>query len=280
MNLLKPRRQQHRFVMGNHMNKILYIFILTLITFSCNRISDKRNIERLESSKFYKDYNIFTRQGIDLIDKNNLTLPFIQEYDRNDSLIIIRIYTEDFDSFLYMVLPVNDGYVFKSSFSPLECSGMYFIKIDSNKIIRYNYQDIPYELIKNETDSMSLYQIVPFSIEVITKDYIKFILYQNYIEDKYNVDINERGKLSKMKDKFVLPFNAKIDLNGGFETYGDNLYLTKIIEMTNGYYGLQYVMDTGDSANAQTFNKGRIRFDHYDYYPKQFKIWRPYLKLI
>jgi hypothetical protein len=266
--------------MCNHMNKILYILLFTTIVISCNKSADKKLVERLDSSRFYKDYDIFTRKGIDPIDKNNLTLPFIQEYDRNDSLITLRIYTKDFDSFQFIVIPIKDGYVFETAFNPNECQGKYFITIDSGKIIRYNYQDIPNELIKNETDSMSLYQIVPFSIEVITKDYIKFITYQNYIKDKFNFDINERGALSKMKNKFVLPFKANIDLNGGFETYGENLYLTKIIEMTNGYYGLQYVMDTGDSVNAQTFNKGNIRLNQYDYYPKQFKIWRPYLKLI
>jgi hypothetical protein len=266
--------------MTNLSKYILYLALLIPFAISCKPKNTKIQIDKIETSLFYKDYDIFFRKGIDMLDKNNLTLPFIQEYERNDSLIKLRIFTNDFRYYEYFALPVKDGYTLNSIFNPNECIGIDYATIDSGRIIIYNYKDLPYELIKNYKDEMCLRQIIPEYIKVISRDNITMIFFMDYLKDRFKCDPNECGKLEKMKDKFVLPFCAKIDLKAGFETFGKNLRLSKMEEVDSGYYENEYWMESENEEDSIPFNKGQIIFKFREFHKSYFKKFKPYYELI
>src|SRR6187431_704787 len=141
-------------------------FIFILIIFSA---CSKNKTEKIDSSKFYSDYDIFKRKGIGLLNPDSLSFPFIQVYEENDSIITLRIFTTRFDNFEEALIPKKDGFVVYKLYKYQDNPNYIFSTIVNDTVIRYGYSENPYYLSEEEKQLLT-HQIFPDVIEIYTRN--------------------------------------------------------------------------------------------------------------
>jgi hypothetical protein len=255
------------------MKSIIYLFLLTSLICSCGQ---RAEVDFIKGSRFYKDYDIFKRTGINEIDSAELEVPFIQEYSRTDSVITLRVYDSYLDAFETVEIPAIDGIELREEYNYNDAPDWIYGTISNGKVIRYGYYADPYSQELTKRKEIFLYDIIPDQIQIITEDTIKTVLYQSYLEDKYGIDCNDHGDWSKMKDRVILPFKAAVNVNWGFRVLKDNVHIEVITDSADYYNRTIYVSDSYGSKDKEKFGSTYHRLSR-DAYFRPFKKYRDYL---
>jgi hypothetical protein len=255
------------------MKKITPLLLLTFLIYSCGQRSD---VDFIKGSRFYKDYDIFQRAGIIEIDSSNLEIPFIQEYIKTDSVITLRVYDSNLEEFETVKIPAKDGIRLGSNYNYSDAPNWIYGTIENHKIIRYGYDLNPYDKEISSRKEIFLYDIIPTLIEIITEDTIKTILFQDYFEDKYKIDVNENGDWKKMKNKMILPFEAGVDINSGFDDLKDMVHMEVIRDSADYYTRTIYASNAYGSDDKAKFGDS-FHMVSRDAYFRPFKKYRSYL---
>lgn len=144
-----------------------------------NKIDDHQNI------KFYKDFDIFSRQGINEILTDTLFTPFFGVSNLNDTILSLTL----FDTTLVTKMKIpKDGQVIYTYRDINDGPSHIFAKIENNEIIRYGYDENPYQPNKI---------IKPRNIEIVSGDSV-FTFFESCWD---NISTN------------ILPFSFAIDRN-------------------------------------------------------------------
>ena len=269
-----PARQMMRLYIKTMKKNIL--LLLTFLIYSCGQ---RGNVDFARGAKFYRDYDVFKRTGIDEIDSVDLEIPFIQEYARTDSVITLRVYESYLDEFETVKIPARDEIELKAVYNYKDAPNWIYGKISNGKIIRYGYSSDPYDKALPKRKEIYLYDIIPDQIQIITRDTIKTILYQSYLENRYGIDINDHGDWSEMKDKVIRPFKAEVNVNWGFKDLKDNIHIEVITDSADYYNRTMYISDSYGSEDKEKFGDAFHQVSR-DAYFRPFKIYRDYLNPI
>ncbi len=118
----------------------------------------KNELINNESSKFFTDFDIFERKGLNEILGDTLRTPFFQLYPSSDSLYQLILFTHsEKEEFV-----VPKGNILIYTFHDIYDGPRHiYSKIERNEIIRYGYSENPYKYDK---------VLVPERIEVIKQD--------------------------------------------------------------------------------------------------------------
>ena len=118
----------------------------------------RNNIDKNRKIKFYKDFDIFSRRGIEEIFSDTLYTPFFGVSNLNDTLFSLTF----FDSTLVKEMRIPKGSQIIHTFYDISDGPRHiYAKIENNEIIRYGYNEDPYYSNNN---------IKPESIEIISRD--------------------------------------------------------------------------------------------------------------
>lgn len=190
------------------------------------------------NKKFYKDFDIFSRQGINEIATDTLFTPFFGVSNLNDTLLSLTL----FDTTLVTKMKIPKGDLVIYTYRDINDGPNYiFAKIENNEIIRYGYDEDPYHSNKN---------IKPESIEIVSGDSV-FTFFESCWE-----------KISKN----ILPFSLQVD-----RTCQDCLihYHTPDPQDHKVYH---FYRDNDSSEYTSRQNPG----DGLWYFQKRLKYWRDF----
>jgi hypothetical protein len=143
----------------------------------------RNDVDNYRNIKFYKDFDIFSRRGIDEISSDTLFTPFFGMSNLNDTIINLTFFDTTLvtkmripkdDQVIYTYRDINDG------------PSHIFAKIQNNEIIRYGYDEDPYHSNKS---------VKPVEIEIVSGDSV-FTFFESCWE-----------KISKK----ILPFSLEVD---------------------------------------------------------------------
>jgi hypothetical protein len=258
------------------MKKIAHLFLSIFFVCSCGQRTD---VDFIKGSRFYKDYDIFQRAGIDEIDSSNLEIPFIQEYIKTDSVITLRVYDSKLEEFETVKIPAKDGIQLRSNYNYSDAPNWIYGTIENGKIIRYGYESNPYDKDISSRKEIFLYDIIPHLVEIITEDTIKTIRFQSYFEEEYKIDVNETGDWEKMKNKMILPFDAGVDINSGFDDLKDMVHIEVIRDSADYYIRTIYASNAYGSDDKAKFG-GSFHLVSCGAYFRPFRKYRSYLNPI
>jgi hypothetical protein len=133
----------------------LMIMIMIISACSRNNISDKfiiRNqIQNFEKSTFSKDFNIFKRQGIGLLNSDTLEFPFFQILDLNDSCYEVVLYKPKIKE--KIIIPKGDQLMY--AFHNITDGPRHiYYKIFTDRIITFEYEEKLDEILNSNSDSL------------------------------------------------------------------------------------------------------------------------------
>lgn len=152
----------------------------SLIFVSCHHSNSTKNkaeftqkseLNNLDA-KFYKDFDIFNRKGIDEIDGDTLYYPFFEYFSTSDSTSQLNLHRNDEYGLRVdeMVVPLGEQVIY--TFHDIKDGPRhYYAKIIGDTIIRFNYTEIKAnEIVGFDKDSVMYYKIIPSDIEYIFHD--------------------------------------------------------------------------------------------------------------
>ncbi len=192
------------------MKKYVLIFYILI---SCNDKSSNRivylsakKIDNYSDSKFYQDFNIFSRKGIEQLDEDTLKFPFFQMRNLNDSTIELTQFTAEMK--YRFEIPIGDRITY--SFHDIADGPRHvYTKIFSDKIVSYGYDNTLNEVKEAQADSIALENIVPSEIVIMKQDTV-YSYYFGHCLDLSEIDIEESMVAVVDIDKYwIEPFNAR-----------------------------------------------------------------------
>jgi hypothetical protein len=215
-----------------HLKKALYLSIF-LVIWSCQSRQIESNYNDIEYQEqasgsildttqnltLFRDYDPFERRGIEKLEKGKVRTPFIQIFSKTDSVIVLRIFEDNLADYEEALVPLVDGIELTKSYDYIDNPNVIFGKISGKQIIRYGYLNSnPYDLDKKDS-SVYLHEIIPYTIEIISRDTIKSLNYFQYVNEKFGTDINDNGRFKAMASKIVFPFRADINYEKTFPDF-------------------------------------------------------------
>jgi hypothetical protein len=261
------------------LKKILYLSIFSL-TWSCQprQIESNYNdveyqaqigrsiLDTTQNLTLFRDYDPFERRGIEKLERGKVKVPFIQIFSRTDSVIILRIFEDNLEDYEEALIPAVDGIELTKSYDFTDNPNVIFGKISGKQIIRYGYLNSnPYDLDKKDS-SVYLHEIIPYTIEIISRDTIKSLNYFQYVHDRFGMDINDNGPFKVMASKIVFPFRASINYEKDFSKLSKILYWTVITETDSTLIYQSYIKD----INSVTKGRPIVVL-------RKFRYWRTHL---
>jgi hypothetical protein len=232
--------------------KILILLIFLLFFAGCSEnelrfpstnrkiLCKKTEIDNYEISKFYKDYDIFSRKGITEVLGDSFYIPFFAISNLNDTTTLLRL----FDTISVTKMEIPKGNQTIASFHNITDGPRYiYAKIQGAEIIRYGYATDPFVSEKD---------IIPEIIEVISRDTLLTFF---------------RSCL-KTSARKVMPFSEAVD-----RKCLD--CLVHCFSKDNDTYAFHYYgnLDSTESLSKQKPGKGLYLFQ------RRFKYWRDYHNL-
>lgn len=241
------------------------LIILILIISACSetinndRFTLRNNIEGSGKSTFSKDFNIFKREGIKLIDSDTLEFPFFQIMDLNDSCIEVVLHKPKIKE--RMTIPKGNQLMY--TFHNITDGPRHiYYKIFKDRIITYGYEERLDEIINSNVDSICLYTLLPQEVQVIKQDSI-----YTYFSDCFtSLDINTiitKGDFLKVA---IYPFQIEPKESCDRSTV---MYFDDIGHFCHFY---------NDRGNKESLSKEHPGMGLYNY-KKEFKYWREYFNL-
>ncbi len=174
------------------------------------------------NARFFKDFDIFSRKGIDEIEGDTLRYPFFEYFRISDSTFQLNLHRNDEYGLRVneMVIPVGEQAIY--TFHDINDGPRhYYAKIIGDTIIRFNYTELkPTEIAALSKDSVMYYEIIPSDIEYIFHD----TCFLFWPDCNFHKDIEDAGEKSEeqgintsitQKDilKYaIMPFDSKLNL--------------------------------------------------------------------
>ncbi len=251
------RWAQFRRTMKKHL-----IFVLILI--SCSERSSEttayfltKKADNYRDSKFYKDFDIFSRRGVGQLVGDTLNFPFFQVRDLNDSTIALTQFTREIK--IDLKIPKDNRITYQ--FHDIADGPRHvYTKILADRIISYGYDNTLKELENAEMDSVFLQDILPSVIVIMERDTTKSYYFGQCI-DLPEVDVDDFRVSKNDIDKYwIEPFTAKLKLgckdkvsffdeSGIQKEYFENIIEEKLhprivgqreFQFWRPYYGVEY----------------------------------------
>ena len=176
--------------------KNLTILICLALLSNCNS-----TLEEKTEKKYFTDYDFFSQKGVIKLDKADLEYPYFEQNQITDSTILLTLHNGFWskekievpkrDKVIYNFFDINDG------------PKHYFSKLTGDKLIRYGYNLHPKEIL-NSKEVLPFHNLIPSSIEIITRD--TFYLYSYHCF--FNEDINTMIPINEISQKIILPFEV------------------------------------------------------------------------
>ena len=228
----------------------LLIFISLLLLISCSENILKQH-NKIEIGKYYKDYNIFERKGLNPIDSTKLNGLFFAEIDNTDSTILLVIY-ENRKELNRITIPKEDNIIY--NFSDIyDGPRHYFSKVSGKDIIRYSYDYHPNQFLEEDgREEKMIYEIVPSYVELITSDTL-IVFSLNCYYDKFENNMNTSIEIDNIEEHSIMPFS---------------LDLKKLMD-SNCDREILYFEDDDLHSNDSNFEKLYI-------FERKFDIWKPF----
>jgi hypothetical protein len=191
---------------------ISIIIIFTLLSCSVDRKDYSLREELSENgvARFYKDFDIFSRQGHEEILGDTLKIPFFQVQLNNDSSIKLTIFKKDFEKEIIVPKGETIQYDFDDIYDGPRHN---YYKIFKDSIVVFGYDKKIDEVEKWQVDSAVFYDLLPRQIEILTGDTLYI-----YLQECLNIKTtgNDESELEIPKKDFlrfsVQPFSRVIDL--------------------------------------------------------------------
>jgi hypothetical protein len=190
--------------------------LFVLIIISCSQKSPEvkayfltKKTDNYSDSKFYKDFDIFSRKGIGQLIGDTLNFPFFQVRDLNDSTIELTQFTTEIR--IDLKIPKDDRITYQ--FHDIADGPRHvYTKIFADKIVSFGYDNTLKELEEIQTDSISLQDILPSEIVIMERDTINSYYFGQCL-DLPGIDIDafrvSKGDIDKY---WIEPFTAKLKL--------------------------------------------------------------------
>jgi hypothetical protein len=247
------------------MDRVLLLITILFTTLSCsidNRdYSLRKDLSDNGAAKFYKDFDIFSRQGHEEIISDTLRRPFFKVRLNNDSSINLTIFKKEFEK--EIIVPKDETLLY--DFDDINDGPRHnYYKIFKDSIVVFGYNSKIDEVANWQRDSIFLFELLPTEIQILTPDTL-YDFFQECLNIK-TMDNNESEFEIPKKDflRFsVQPFSKTIDLNCTdclihyFDSTGQIRHYYRHTK-ENEYLGKK---NTGDGLYG---------------YKKEFKYWRDY----
>jgi len=185
---------------------LIICFLLALLA-SCNQEKEyllKSDFNSNENSRFFKDFNIFSRKGVDEVLGDTLRLPFFQVNDRTDSSILLTVFKRDYQREL--LIPKDEKLIY-TFFDIADGPKHNYYKIFQDRIVVYGYDNKIDDIQNWIGDSVSMDELLPADVTIMTGDTI-FTFFSNCFEQH----LIRIAKTDYIKYA-VLPFSKKLDIN-------------------------------------------------------------------
>lgn len=243
----------------------IFTSLTAFMTVSCSveksEYSLRNDLSDNGASRFYKDFDIFSRQGHDEILGDTLRRPFFKVRLNNDSSINLTIFKSEFEKEII----VPKGATLLYDFDDITDGPRHnYYKIFKESIVVFGYNNKIDEVEKWTEDSTFIFELLPIDIQILTAD----TLY-NFFQECLNIKTTgtDESELEIPKKDFlrfsVQPFSRTIDLNcincliHYFDTTGRMRHYYRYTEESE-YLGKN---NPGDGLYG---------------YKKEFKHWRDY----
>jgi hypothetical protein len=247
------------------MDKALVSIIMLFTAFSCSvdkkDYSIKRELNENGTARFYKDFDIFSRQGHEEIIGDTLRRPFFKVRFNNDSSMNLTVFKKGFEK----EITVPKGETLLYDFDDINDGPRHnYYKIFKDSIVIFGYDSKIDEVETWQRDSIFLFELLPTEIQILTGD----TLY-NFFQECLNIKTMgpDESELEIPKMDFlrfsVQPFSTTIDLRCDdclvhyFDSIGHMRHYYRYNE-ANDYLGKR---NPGDGLYG---------------YKKEFKYWRDY----
>lgn len=165
----------------------------------------KNKADNYSLSKFYKDFDIFNRKGIEQLLQDTLYFPFFQVNDLNDSTLELILFATEKrtehkipkdNRTTYRFYDITDG--------PRHV----YTKIYEDRIVSYGYGNTLTELKNSGTNNIYLSEVVPSEITIMKSDSV-LSFYFGQCLDLQGIDIDEFQVSKTDIDKYwIEPFTA------------------------------------------------------------------------
>ncbi|HEY0744449.1 MAG TPA: hypothetical protein VGD40_23445 [Chryseosolibacter sp.] len=247
------------------MDRVFLLIIILFTTLSCSidkrDYSLRKDLSDNGTSKFYRDFDIFSRQGHEEIIGDTLRRPFFKVRLNSDSSINLTIFKRGFEK----EITVPKGETLLYDFDDINDGPRHnYYKIFKDSIVVFGYDNKIDEVEKWQGDSIFLFELLPTEIQILTGD----TLY-NFFQECLNTRTigNEESELKiPRKDFFrfsVQPFSRTIDLDC------DNCLIHYFD--TAGHMR-HYYRHNKETEYLSKRNPGDGLYG----YKKEFKYWRDY----
>lgn len=249
---------------------MLFAGALLLIGSGCQTSTNKKQLKMtiVPGHHYYADYDFFERKPYDTLTGDAIQPPCIEEVEKNDTVVYIRIHTDHTNPPTTVAVPLRDGVTITEEIGKGE--SIHYYRTRNDTLILYSYGSYIHSPGYFGTDSIfwDADTIQPEGISYITRDQqLSISLFpQDYYDEKYK-EVSAR----LMPKTSVLPFSIRPDLSKGFDFYKHNLLITRYVKETDStsFYQEYYQPEAPDQ-------KGTKR---YDGYPEPFRHWRRHLEI-
>ena len=178
---------------------------ITVIYLGCLNTESNQN----GNIKYYKDYNIFLRSGINEMEISARKAPFIAEINHSDSTILLEI--NDGKKKNQVLIPKGNEIIY-NFYDIHDGPRHYFSKVFKNHIIRYAYTEFhPNQFEQGIKKPPLLYEITPYLIEIITQD-TQIIFYGDCYFKNYYSDLNKIIPVDSIPNYAIKPFSIDIEV--------------------------------------------------------------------
>jgi hypothetical protein len=243
----------------------ILVLAMAFIIISCDstrkEVLLRKDIDDKGSARFYKDFNIFSRQGVDEIKEDTLRRPFLKVRMNADSSILLTVFKTDLER--QVIIPKGDSlryYFHDVSDGPRH----HYYKIFKDSMVVYGYESKIDEVQHWPEDSISLFYLIPSEVKILTQDTL-YVFFRSCFNDRTRDDEESEVKIPKRDflKYAVMPFSKAVDLHCKdclihyFDSTGTIRHYYRSSEV-NEYPGKK--------------NPGNGLFG----YRKEFKYWRDY----